>query len=600
MVETRHTGSSQAPVWLMVTSLVLLLIAAAHILLLDGMEIGGDEAWSIWQSLGTPAEIVSWSPYDWPPLYYVSLGLWRQVAGLHPLALRYLSVLIFLPGVVACYRVLQHWQDERAGLLGMIAYAGLGYSLFLTTELRGYAFVMGLLPLALWLTLLYFNKPGIKRGLVLGIVLTLMFYITFTSAIAFIMLGLLTLIIYGKRIWRWWLPVLVLLLLALPLIIAKLGLVASRTAATREIILAPFLAALTELFTQFTGTSSLIWAVLLITASILLLISQRPPTRPALGLLAWWLGGAVAMFLLNPVLGFFSPRYSWWLMLGLALWLGWGLSYARRGLWIGAALVLVGLMSTPGDLFDSYQFDDAPIIDNLIWLNAHSQPGDVILIDPNNDQCAAPHKWDYLSRVYLPDGPAFVDQPGDHRRIWYVHVDWLADEDTLAAVSAGRVKGEFVGPPECLIRLYEAPPDPAGILFANGMRFHGLDVLNDNGPYTVYHEGENIQVKLWWSADEALADDYSISLRLIDQQGQLVTQNDSGPQLIDAPGETSTWTTDRIYVEERELAIPFPFPDSKLALQLMVYQWQDNTAIPASDTAEDNTLYLQDIYVHAW
>ncbi len=586
-------------------ALLLLLIAAARIMLLGGLEIGVDEAWSIWQGMGSPADILRWTPYDWPPLYYLSLAGWRAAIGMHPILLRSLSVLIFLPGAAATYRIARRWGGERAGLLAMLAYGGPGYSLFLTTELRGYAPAMGLLPVAFWLTLRYFDRPSFRRGVLLGFVLAAMFYVTFTSAVAFVVLGLFTAIVCGRRIWRWWLPVVALLALAAPLILAKLALVASRTTATRELILAPFAEALGLLFRSVAGLHAAGWAVLLLVASGLLLLRWRTMParlrRPALGLLLWWLGGAATMYALNNLLGFFGPRYSWWLMLGLALWLGWGLAYLPRagGALAGAAMAV--FMLAPGDLYAAYQIPGEPLAANLAWLAGHSQPGDVVVLDPHND-CASPEEWAYLSQVFLPQGPAFVAAPGEHRRVWYVTYDQSEDAALRDAVREGRVPGVYVGPPRCLIRLYEGPPDPQGILFANGMRFHGMDILEDSrGPFIVRHEGEPVRVRLWWSAGRPVDGDYSIGLHLLDEDGALLSQHDSGPLALDAPGETSTWLPGRFYVEEREVAVPYPLNRmSRLLLELVVYRWQDGTRIAAPGAGEDGALPLGEVFVAAW
>ena len=46
---------------------LLLVVAASRIPRLNGMEMNIDEVWSIWQTLGTPRQVLAWVPYDWPP-----------------------------------------------------------------------------------------------------------------------------------------------------------------------------------------------------------------------------------------------------------------------------------------------------------------------------------------------------------------------------------------------------------------------------------------------------------------------------------------------------------------------------------------------------
>lgn len=58
------------------------------------------------------------------------------------------------------------------------------------------------------------------------------FYVYLPSVVGFFMLGLYTLIVYPRKIWRWWLPGIIALALAVPLILSKLDDVAVRFAAT--------------------------------------------------------------------------------------------------------------------------------------------------------------------------------------------------------------------------------------------------------------------------------------------------------------------------------------------------------------------------------
>src|SRR5262249_31096383 len=81
----------------------LVVVAASRMIHLPGLNPDADEIWSVWQTFGTPQQIVAWTPYDWPPLYYLTLGAWTQIAGITPIMVRFLSVLVFLPGVACLF-----------------------------------------------------------------------------------------------------------------------------------------------------------------------------------------------------------------------------------------------------------------------------------------------------------------------------------------------------------------------------------------------------------------------------------------------------------------------------------------------------------------
>ncbi len=152
---------------------LLLIVAASRVLRLGGLELNADEVWTVWQTLGTPQQIVQWTPYDWAPLSYLVVGAWRGVAGMHPIVLRYLTVLIFLPGCAFTYRAMRRLGDERAALLASLAYAALSYHVFLSMHVRGYRLRRSrLLPLALSADAMrYFTRPTFRRAAPLAVVI---------------------------------------------------------------------------------------------------------------------------------------------------------------------------------------------------------------------------------------------------------------------------------------------------------------------------------------------------------------------------------------------------------------------------------------------
>ena len=48
------------------------------------------------------------------------------------------------------------------------------------------------------------------------------------------------------------------------------------------------------------------------------------------------------------------------------------------------------------------------------------------------------------------------------------------------------------------------------------------------------------------------------------------------------------------------LPLPYPLARQTLRLYLVVYQWWDNTRIPAPGVDEDTLLFLRPVYVAAW
>ncbi len=575
---------------------LLLLIFAGRVFRLDVTvtEMRVDEYWSIWQTFGSPQQILNWTAYDEPPLYYFVLGAWRLWVGLHPIVLRLLPILFFMLGSAFLYRWMRHIRSHAAGVLVVLAYGVLGYGIFLGTELRPYSLLLGVLPLALWLTTCYFERPRVGRAVALGVCLAGMFYVTLTAIGAFAVIGLYTLFAYPRRVWRWLLPGGVALLLALPELLSKANLAVSRTGGTSQIRVPPLPEAIAGMYRSYAGVGFLLLVALFAIAAMLIARHWR---RTSIALLLW-VAMPLALYALNPVLGFFQARYSWWVMLGLALWLGWGLSYLPsipRG---GAAVVLALLLFAPLPL-DDYQIPGPPLGQTFVWLKERVQGGDVFVIDPNCGECNNLEKLDYLTRVYFPQGLDVVTNPTGYRRVWYMH-GAKPDQALAQVVRQGRVTGPFYGPADLLIQLYQGPPDPVGIVFANGMRYHGAELLDATEPLAL-HEGDSVHLRLWWSADRPVDHDYSVSLRLSRKLGGTpLDQSDNAPMIQNGPSETSQWVPGQLYVEDRVVSLPYPASGGAYQVWAIVYFYQQPTPVPAPGVAADGLLPIRSLYVKAW
>jgi len=585
-------------------ALILLVAAAARLLYLHDLPMNADEIWSIWQTLGTPADVIRWTPADWPFPYFMAIWGWKALVGLTPEALRMFSVLVSMIGGACFYAAARRIWNEKTALLALAIYAGLGFSIFLGLLLRAYGILLTFVPVVLLLAWRYLERPTIRRAFWLALSVVAMFFIHFTTAFALLAIGLAIIICFPRRVWRLWLPGLMAAPLPLAHVIANWQFISTRTGANAMKELPPLPQALVEAFGQFAGNGALVWLIVFAVASLLVaaaLIRQRGGRTRSIALLAW-MALILPMYLLHDRLGLFQDlRYIWWVMPGLILWMAVGLAQLPKAGRTLAAIGLTALALYPGAAKD-YQGDQfhSEITLNiyLLELKQYMLPGDVLVVDPNNI-CAPTEAWDYFHRAYFPNGLPYVDDPGAHRRVWYVSTDWLQDPATRDAVNAGRVAGKYFGPPTCLIRLYEAPPDPEGIRFENGLRLHGVEILSVPtyaGP--IFHEGETMHVRIWWSVDAPLDLDYSVNLSTMTSSGSV--ENNGPPQPLDGPSETSQWLPGRSYIEERELALPYPLGDGAFDLQLIVYQWWDGVRLRAPSADAHDVLTVGHYIVHAW
>ncbi len=241
----------------------------------------------------------------------------------------------------------------------------------------------------------------------------------------------------------------------------------------------------------------------------------------------------------------------------------------------------------------------SPLLDTFTFLKEHMQRYDVVLIDPNCDS-VSPMEWDYYARLYFPEGLGFVTSPEGYRRIWYVVSVGKQDTNLENAVRQNRVPGVFVGPSQMLARLYEGPPDDKGIAFENGLRFHGAEFVGSSYPgMMVVRDGEPIRMRLWWSVDKPLGNQYSIGLYVL-RNGQLVIQSDGPQESESVPKYTDSWKPGQYYVEERDFTIPNSFPTGTYPVYIAVYQPWDNTRLSVPGADANKLLAIGRFSVKSW
>jgi hypothetical protein len=586
--------------WATLTAL-LLLIAASRILRWDGLLMNQDEVWSIWQSVGSPLDIIRRTPYDWPPGYYLLMGLWQALVGDAPLLMRVPGLAAQVIGCAAIYRAGRRLTDHTGGMLCLMAFAVLGMVTQLSLDIRGYALLLALYPLAFWFTLRYFDQPGWRRALPLALVIAASFYVSVTASVLVLALGLYSLFSRPRQVWRWLLPGGLALLLALPDLLTKFGVAGDRLGATLSVQLPPLPEALANVWWIFLGNAAPV-LVLLLVAAALGIWRSRGKGRTA-GLSLALLIGVLPLLLYagNRFIGFFGGRYGSAMLPLIALALGIGLAAYPQRIRSASLLILSALLLVPIPQSGEYNIFgvNSSLQTNLEWLKGQLVAGDVLMLDPANE-CGKAEEWDYHLRHHFPTGLTFVSDPAGYRRIWYVARDQVPPE-----VESGRLPGQFVGPPGCLFRVYEAPPDPTGLLFENGMRFHGIDVMEGDLPWSapvVRREGESVTVRLWWSADRPIDRDYSVGFYIL-RNDKLLAQTDSLPQLTNPPGspaETSRWQPGQLYSEVRTLALPFPTPRGTYGLHLAIYFWADGERVNAPGLDANRLLFLRPFEVMAY
>ena len=116
-------------------------------------------------------------------------------------------------------------------------------------------------------------------------------------------------------------------------------------------------------------------------------------------------------------------------------------------------------------------------------------------------------------------------------------------------------------------------------------------------------------MRLWWSIDEPLPQDYSVSVQLYTEAGQRLAQQDGAPlpihlqplQSAALPQSITAWEPQQLYVEDRWLELPDLDTFHYGQVFIVVYDWRDNTRFYAEGVNDDGLLPIQQqILVLGW
>ncbi|MGD1997214.1 MAG: glycosyltransferase family 39 protein, partial [Anaerolineae bacterium] len=440
---------------------------AARVFLLDTQSIWWDEAISIHLATSSARELLAnRAAHVHPPLYFLILKGWVELAGVSAFSVRFLSVWFNTVLVPVIYALGRRWLGRRTGLLASILMALSPLYIIYSQEARVYA----MLPLV-YLALLALGER-LARGrspapwtywLLLAAVETVGLYLhyVFLFAVGYVNLLLILGLRRRRHEWlRWLASQAVVVLLCLPWVVA---------AALRwDAILAdigvgdPFvepvpLGYFSRLLWSFqwSGLSAapgyvplyataLVLAVLLPGALVRLTVA--PPTRAAtLRLLAHWFVPLIPALLMWQAKPLSHPRYVSVFVVALLLLVGYVLDHLARGRWAEkglAALLGLAILAATVISLRAYYFDPRFAKDDTrgvaAAIAAQSSASDLVVVPPED--------W---SVPYYYDGPARVEMPwpGD------AATDW----EQLANLTQGR-EGAY------LVDYYRATRDPWGLL----------------------------------------------------------------------------------------------------------------------------------------
>ena len=96
------------------------------------------------------------------------------------------------------------------------------------------------------------------------------------------------------------------------------------------------------------------------------------------------------------------------------------------------------------------------------------------------------------------------------------------------------------------------------------------------------HPGDALQLKLYWQADTALNEDFTVFTQLLDSSGALIAGQDSQPLAGHFP--TSHWPPGEIITDPVSLPLPPDLPPGQYTLITGMYRLDTLERLPVGDT----------------
>ncbi len=175
--------------------------------------------------------------------------------------------------------------------------------------------------------------------------------------------------------------------------------------------------------------------------------------------------------------------------------------------------------------------------------------------------------WRQFDQGTYPNG--VIDLLNQHKTVWFAH--WSPDQSGFDFLKqTGHVQTALMttywGTNQLNVYRYDViQPEPV-VDYSNGMRLRQFQI-----------DPDKMRVDLWWSADKVLDKDYSVSVFVLDANGQLVAQKDDFPFINQRP--TTGWLAGEVVYDPHSLE-PNTLPPGKYTVAVKLYTYYDGQQYP--------------------
>ncbi len=611
----------------LVLGAMLLLALAVRLYRLEAQALWWDESLSVYRAtrdLGTVLSntilIQNLVTVDTlPQLYFVLLNVWVRATGISEYALRFFSVFANVATLPLIYALARRWLSKSAAWVAMLLGALSPFYTWYAQEARPYALVLFWSTLAIYALTRALDSRSRVWLITYLLAATASLYTHYYSLFLLPFHSILIAMAWRPNIKRAWigLPTLPLLgaIFLLPQILASMA-----GNVNWGPIFVPLPTILLDLLNSFSvGVTADLNAVWWIDGALLVVfaigLSLKPQiSNPKFEIWNLRFGILAFAYLLVPVLGvfvasFIRPLYQnsrYLISISPAFYLGVAAGIVvlrRRWQWMAISVIAVYLLGAIISLNNWYFNPQFGKDDHRGWaasLRERVLPGDFLILDsPHTEELYRYYADDLVPMITLPilradgqpspqaDLDAIRQAYRQHARVWFLalHVPFddpyqrietllhqegvLIDQAQFAGTSTAITLALFM--PTMPVAQPGDVPYPLDLGFAGNLRLRGYDA-----PTSLRTNQPNF-IKLFWQLDEPVGEDYAVSLRVVDDAGQVVMQHDA--VLLGNRAGTSTWMPKQILVETRAIVLTHPIVAGKYALQVVPYHLATGNAL---------------------
>ncbi|MCQ3929131.1 MAG: hypothetical protein DPW16_01620 [Chloroflexi bacterium] len=585
----RKLDSEKLPSRLALLGSVLVLLLAAYLRIhhLDANGLWGDEGWSVEFSEPSSLALVTRNLVDdlHPPLYFITLSAWRQVAGDGEIPMRFWAVCPALLTVALVDRIGRKLFSPSAGIAAGLVLAIADKHILLSQEVRHYPLAFMWMAASSFVFLLWLENPNRRRTLLYAVLIIAGVYTHYYTALILpVQVIYAALVLRPRRRIGQLMGIMGLSLLAFtPWAIVAVHQLLIRPEGILHSMSLSWETADT-LAVDYLGRPVILGIGLILVGSLAFKNHLQWNQSPAVWYPVLWLGVPIAISIgVYPMVTVLTDRNLALLLLPIAILAGHGIvSFRPPGRVILAVLVLVnGLASTDS----RYVQPDWRAMARYVAQNYPT--GEPVLMDvrggdkalgyylrrylPPDTQIISLNQWRIDYGIYF-QGPV-QDILQDNNGFWVAYwgdgpYEMDSTYQNYGYTQTASRRFYHLGAPIDWYH-YDRLPTSDEVLgiFGDSIRLHRVKSAFE------VRRGDTLTVSLWWSAAETPTISYSVSVFLLDSDGVLRAQHDSAPQNGQSP--THTWTPNQVVLDSHTLEIPEDLPRGDYPLAVKVYNSAD-------------------------